>query len=339
MQLSEKLVTHPKSRVLIVAFAMVCLIGWLDHITAWNLSFFMFYAIPIFFVGWTCPRGVAFGFALFCAAGVWLVNLQEVPDRSIHAWSSLNRLVSFTFVALAGSALRSQRKYFMERLATSERARTLEHEIVRVSEREHRKIGQDLHDSICQSLAAIGFATKMLKGQLDTEAPEKAKLAEEIQTMLKKTLEEARALAHGVFPVQLEKDGLVMALGKLGASHQLYHQVSISVEHHGQVAIGDPEVATHLYRIAQEALSNALRHAHATAITIDLRQEGNEFTMEIGDNGRGIPQDDPSTSRGIGLHTIRYRSEIIGATLEIKNRVPSGTLVQCSLRLANGNHG
>jgi len=338
MQLSEKLTNYPQSRILIAAVAMVCLIGWLDHNTAWNLSFFMFYVIPIFVVAWICPRGMAFGFVLFCAVGVWLVNLQEAPDHSLHAWGSLNRLVSFTFVALAGSTLRSQRAYFMERLTASERARTLEHEIVRVSEREHRKIGQDLHDSICQSLAAIGFATKMLKGQLETEAPERAKLAEDIQGMLKKTLEEARALAHGVFPVQIEKEGLVMALEKLGASLQLYHQVSISVAHHGEVSIGDPEVATHLYRIAQEALSNALRHARASAITIELRQEGDRFTMEIGDNGRGFFRDDTATSRGIGLHTIRYRSEIIGATLEIKDRAPSGTLVRCSLPLANDPH-
>lgn len=337
MKLGERLLTQSKILVIAVSLSVVLIIAWLDSITRWDLSFFIFYSVPIFVVAWTCPRALAIGFAVFCAGLSALVNLYQVPDLSMHAWRSLNRLASFSFVAIAGSALRSQREYFLGRLAALERARELEHETVRVSEREHRKIGQDLHDSVCQSLAAIDFAIGLLRKRLDPKAPEEAQKADEIQQLLRKTLVETRSLARGIFPVQLEKDGLAVALEELVASTKMFHQVGISIESQGEIAISDTEVAMHLYRIAQEALSNALRHSYATAIKITLRQEGSDFAMEIGDNGCGIRQHETS-SKGMGLLTIRYRSQLINAALNIKDQAAGGTLVQCSLHLSNGHH-
>ncbi len=89
MKLGERLLTQPKWLILTIAFAMVFVIGWLDRSTVWELSFFMFYAVPVFIVAWTCPRGLAIGFGAFCALVSWGVNLSLAPDPKIHAWRSV----------------------------------------------------------------------------------------------------------------------------------------------------------------------------------------------------------------------------------------------------------
>src|SRR5262249_33020592 len=144
------------------------------------------------------------------------------PNQKRHSLRSLNRLVSFSFVATSGIALRRQREVFHSHLQAIQQNRELEHEIVRVSEREQRRIGQDLHDSICQNLAAIDCATGLLKGKLEGKAPDEARTAGEIQDLLRKTLIETRSLARGIFPVQVEQEGLAVAIEELvGTANRL----------------------------------------------------------------------------------------------------------------------
>jgi two-component system sensor kinase FixL len=201
-----------------------------------------------------------------------------------------------------------------------------------VSEREHRKIGQELHDSVCQSLVAIDFALGMLRKRLGAKAPDEVQPMEEIQELLKKSLLEARSLARGIFPIQLEKDGLAVALEELVATTMRIHQTAISIKTEGDIYIADTEVSMHLYRIAQEALSNALRHAHATNISLRLSQDAGRVTMEIQDNGAGV-RTNGSRSDGMGIRTIQYRSQLIGAQVSITGPDSGGTLVKCSLNL------
>ena len=330
MTLRETPRSRPKSFILPIALVLVGVIAVLDFYTRWELSFFILYAIPIFFVGWIYPKSVAFGFAVLCAAITWAVNVPSAPSLSIHSWRSLNRLVSFSFVAVAGVALRMQKEHYRSRLEALERGRELEQEIIRVSEREQRRIGQDLHDGVCQNLAAIDCATGLLRKKLETKAPEEVKAAGEIQDMLQKTLLEARSLARGIFPVQIEKEGLAVALEELAATANRLHGQHVSFEIDGEIDIKDSETAMHLYRIAQEALSNALRHARASAIRISLRQDAQRCTLAIKDDGSGIRAPHP---KGMGLRTIHYRTHLIGGEVVISDNPPAGTLVQCFIPL------
>lgn len=332
MTFGEKLRSLPKSLILLVAAVVVAGIGSLDASTRWEISFFVFYTAPIFLVAWTCPKKIVFAFTLLVAVTSWSVNVDKAPSLSIHAWRSLNRLLSFAFVATAGIALRTQQEHFRARLVALEHSRELEHEIIRVSEREQRRIGQDLHDGICQNLAALDCAAGMLKTKLTARAIDEATTAEEIQHLLRKTLLETRSLARGIFPVQLEQDGLAVALEELAATASRMQGIPVSVELDGDIAIKDPEVSMHLYRIAQEALSNALRHAHPSTVTIGLRQNARHLTLAICDDGTGF---NGAESKGMGLRTIRYRTKSIGGDLTIAPSSPKGTLVQCSIPLSH----
>jgi signal transduction histidine kinase len=321
--------------VLAGALLVVGIIGFLDYITVWELSFFAFYAIPLFAVAWTCPKSIAIGFATLCAVVEWAVNLPTAPNIPIHSWRSLNRTVSFAFVAVAGVTLRMQREHYRSHLAAIERTRELEQEIIRISEHEQRRIGQDLHDGVCQNLAAIDCATSMLRAKLEALAPREAKAVGEIQDLLQKTLIETRFLARGIFPVQVEKEGIAVALEELVVTAGRLHGQPVSIEIDGEIDIKDPEISMHLYRIAQEALSNAIRHAKANAIKVTFRQDDRRCTLAIKDDGSGIRSAHP---KGMGLRTIQYRSHLIGAEIVISDSPPRGTLVQCFVTLpSNGS--
>jgi signal transduction histidine kinase len=330
MSPEKTLPAWPRYLVLLCAMLMLGIIAFLDFITSWDFSFFALYAIPIFAVAWTYPKGIALGFTAACAFLVWAVNYSAAPNPRIHFWRSMNRTVAFSFVAIAGTALRIQGQHYRSRLEALERTRELEQEIIRISEREQQRIGQDLHDSVCQNLAAINCATGMLRARLETAAPGEAKAAGEIQALLEDTLLETRFLARGIFPVQVEKEGLAVALEELVANTNRLHSLPVSIEIDGEIDIKDPETAMHLYRITQEALSNALRHAKATTIKISLRQDAKRCTLAIKDDGSGIRAPNP---RGMGMQTIQYRSRLIGGEIVISDAPPKGTLVQCFVTL------
>jgi signal transduction histidine kinase len=318
--------------ILTGATVFVSIIGYLDWRTSWEVSFFALYLVPIFIVGWACSQRSAIGFVIFCALMSYFVNVGSAPSQQRQTLRSLNRLVGFVFGAMAGIALRAQREHFRSRLEAIERSRELEHEIVRVSEREQRRIGQDLHDSICQNLAAIDCAAGLLKGKLEARSHEEARSAGEIQDLLRKTLIETRSLARGIFPVQVEKEGLAIAVEELASTVHRMHGAIVNVEIEGEIELKDPEIAMHLYRIAQEAVSNAVRHAHARTITLSLHQTPGHITLAVKDNGGGIPEDH---EQGMGLRTIRYRTQLMEGKLTINSDPSIGTLVQCSVPLSN----
>src|SRR5690349_9278657 len=112
MTFGEILRAQSKSLTLGCALLMVAGIAFFDHITSWDISLFVLYTIPIFLVGWTCPKSTAIGFVLFCSVLSWFVNLKGAPSMPLHSLKSINRLVSFSFVATAGIALRAQREHY-----------------------------------------------------------------------------------------------------------------------------------------------------------------------------------------------------------------------------------
>jgi signal transduction histidine kinase len=208
----------------------------------------------------------------------------------------------------------------------------LEQEIVRVSETEQRRIGQDLHDGLCQHLAAIGFAAKSLADDLEKcERPETA-AAQEIESLLKQAVIEARDLARGMFPVQMDGAGLSAALEGLASTTSRLTSTEVVFTEKGQVQISDTAVAMHLYRIAQESVANAIKHAAARHIFITLESEAEKVRLRIDDDGKGFFEQEDMV-KGMGMRTMAYRARLIGGTLEIQERDGPGTCVWCELRL------
>jgi PAS domain S-box-containing protein len=209
--------------------------------------------------------------------------------------------------------------------------RRLEQELLEASSAEQRRIGQDLHDGLCQYLAGIEFRVSALMDQL-AESPEIQREIANIGGLIRDGARQARMLSRGLSPVSLEVGGLISALKELTENTARLFNKTCHFECPLPVSIHDNRVATHLYRIAQEAISNAARHGHARTIVVALDKTADEVTLRITDDGGGLP---PAAARpdGMGLRIMKYRAEMLGALLTIDTTKGSGTSVVCTLRI------
>ncbi len=208
--------------------------------------------------------------------------------------------------------------------------RRLEREILEISDREQARIGQDLHDGLCQQLVSLGFDNHSLEQQLAARAVPEAAAVQKMGQVLDDAITEARAVSRGLFPVQLEVDGLSLALQQLAASISARTRVKCRMECPQPVSVPDNAVATHLYRIAQEAVNNAIKHSRASLILIQLQTNQHRIELKISDNGIGIPVT-AGSPRGMGLHILKYRAQAIGGVLNIERAPQHGTIIFCSV--------
>jgi PAS domain S-box-containing protein len=205
----------------------------------------------------------------------------------------------------------------------------LQRQVLEVAEGERQRIGQDLHDDLCQQLTGIACLGQALQQQL-TDASA-ASAANEIVERVQQANQRARDLARGLQPVNLQRDGLAMALQGLCASIQNVFHVTCRFAAQDVPDDIDETAAIQLYRITQEAISNAVRHGKAQRVVVDLIAIESRMILTIEDNGVGISQ--PLPEGGMGLHTMNYRARLIGGTLTIGRGQPGGTVVTCSVPL------
>jgi PAS domain S-box-containing protein len=209
----------------------------------------------------------------------------------------------------------------------------LEKEILEIGDQERRRIGQDLHDGLCQQLAGIELMSQVLEQKLARKSKMDAARAGEIARHVREAISQTRSLARGLTPVTLESEGLASALHELAANTERMFGVSCHVDCPRPVIVEAPAVSTHLYRIAQEAVSNAIKHGKAPEITIHLERSPKRILLRIADRGRGFPEPLPTT-RGMGLRIMQYRSGIIGATLLLEKNPGGGATVVCRVSVA-----
>jgi signal transduction histidine kinase len=315
------------------AWATAVILGWTDYVTGNELSLFALYAIPIFMAVWFGSWRDGLLMATACAAIWWVANRA---DSTFTTWwgyhiATISRLFLFLTVAVASGLMKSKQEGDRARMEALERTRELEQEIVRVSEREQRRIGQDLHDGLCQHLAAIGFAAKSLADDLEKcERPESS-AAKEIEGLLKEAVIEARDLARGMFPVQMDGAGLAAALEGLAATTTRLTSTKVVFTEVGEPHVDDVATAMHLYRIAQESVANAIKHGSARHVFVTLENIRDILRLRIDDDGKGF-FGNPAIISGMGMRTMAYRARLIGATLEIQERDGPGTCVWCEIR-------
>ena len=214
------------------------------------------------------------------------------------------------------------------------RHRQLERQILEISDREQARIGQDIHDGLCQTLITAAFDTNLLAERLARKGlSAEADRAQRLGALLDEAISEARSVSRGLFPVKLETDGLVSALEELAKAATKRSKVSCRTICPNPIVIRDNTFATHLYRIAQEAVNNAIKHAKARHISICLTSTYNQLELSIGDDGVGIPPED-TRAIGMGLHIMAYRARVIGGTLTVQQRDGGGgTMVSCCVPL------
>lgn len=209
--------------------------------------------------------------------------------------------------------------------------RRMEQEISQVVESEQRRIGQDLHDGVCQYLAGVGLTVQALdRGPGSRVTLERAKLAQ-IAAGLREVTEQARRIARGLCPVVLESEGLEVALRELASGTTALFGIRTEFRPLTPIQIDDHTITTHLYRIAQEAVNNAVKHSGATRIEIQLRSDPLRLVLAVRDDGRGIGEE-LRRSSGMGLRIIQYRAGIIGGTLGVQRHPEGGTEVVCTVR-------
>jgi signal transduction histidine kinase len=205
----------------------------------------------------------------------------------------------------------------------------LEKEILEISSREQTRIGQDLHDGLGQHLTGITFLTRALENRLASQALPEASNAAEIGKLVLQALSQTRSLARGLFPVELESAGLIAGLRELAGTVEKMFNISCTVDCDQDIFVRDQSAQTHLFRLAQEAVNNSVKHGKAKKVQISFKTADDKYVLSISDDGIGLPADGPRL-KGLGLRIMNYRAQKVGGTLAIEPNQPRGTVIRCT---------
>lgn len=209
--------------------------------------------------------------------------------------------------------------------------KALEAECIRIGERERFRLGEELHDDVCQLMAGLACMLELLGRQVKQVSPHLSSSVNELVSEVQGGLVRTRSLAHGLVPFGLVALGLPAALAELARRTTTCRRVEVVTHFGPNLPVIRPELILHLYRIAQESIGNAVKHGGAGKIVLRLGRRGPGLSMTIRDNGTGISAK-PHPYRGVGLDIMRHRAFEIGADLVISSWPRGGTLV--TVRLA-----
>lgn len=207
--------------------------------------------------------------------------------------------------------------------------RWLEQQVLTASDAEQQRIGADLHDGLGQKLTGLACLASALRERLKANDPQLAEQASLIARFCNETIAEARALARGLCPVELEQMGLISAIHELASQAETIHGIKCVVRARNASPDCDHLTATHLYRITQEAINNAIRHGHALNLTVSLVSRGNVHRLSIEDDGKGFDREAQRRSRSNGLKLMEYRATMIGGTFSLESTPGEGTRITC----------
>jgi len=331
----------PRSTRVLSSLAIVAIVGAVDYLTGHELLFSPFYLLAVALAAWTVGRGFAVVIALLSVAA-WLAGDvatgAKYPDPVVPAWNAGIILAFYVVVIVLIVRLRELNRTLEGRVRTrtvalteemAERER-LEREVLDVGERERRRIGRDLHDSLGQMLTGTALAGQVLQEKLSARGVPEARDATRIVELVGEAIELTRSFSRGLDPVEIEGGGLGQGLRELAAKTSRlsptrceYHEVS-------PVVVGDSVTATHLYRIAQEAITNALRHGRAGVVGILLDGSRGRVRLTVHDDGVGIAVEGVR-GQGMGLRIMAHRALIMGGTFEVRSEPGGGTTLVCEV--------
>lgn len=210
--------------------------------------------------------------------------------------------------------------------------RRLENELLEITEKERRRIGIDLHDDLGQHLNGIALLVEALLLKLQQRAIPEAADTERIKTLLHKTMNHAHGVARDLASVDTKGEDLAGALSRLATHAESLFEITCQLKIEGLVPKLDQNCVNQLYKIAQEAVTNAIKHGKATQVLLMVSSADDELLLAIRNDGEPFPET-PGVSTRMGLRIMNYRAHVIGATLEIKAEDQRGTVVNCRLPL------
>jgi signal transduction histidine kinase len=331
----EALARRPRWEICIGSFLLILLVLLVDHGMGRQFSIALFYSIPISIVAWFVGPFSALVLAVVSVI-LWEATdyaLGRVSRPWIPLINGLFRVVFYAFFIMVLVRLRTLQnnlKALAEERATAlaqEAARSirLEREMLEAGEREQRRIGQDLHDGLCQHLTGTALASQVLVENLGGPAQAKARRVVEL---IEDGIGLARGIAKGLYPLELRSDGLMQALEDFTSNTSDLFGIRCRFVCDNPVLIETPSTAAHLYRIAQEAVSNAIRHGRATEIEVLLEESDSGIRLSVADNGVGVPDPLPDCD-GLGLRTMADRAKSIGGQFSIRPGAIGGAEVVC----------
>ena len=318
---------------------LVGFVGLIDYATGYHLSFSIFYLLPIIWAGWRIGGGfsvlVAGLSVLVLNAGDWLAGEKMGWTPLWNAVIQLALYLIVVWLLIRWKKLREALEAKVEDrtqdlIAEIAARRKLEEEILNISEREQRRIGYDLHDVLCQHLAATALAGKVLEERMAAGSAVAGREASHVVRMIEKGMTIARDLARGLSPIPTGSGNVTSALEELAARTSEHFRVDCTMKSDDPELAFDPSRASHLYRIAQEAVSNAIRHGKAKAITLTLSVIGERGLLSIEDDGAGMRTEEPEQAGGLGLLIMKSRAEILGGHLDIHMESGQGITIICS---------
>src|ERR1039457_638128 len=327
--------------LILAGLAVLVVIGIIDYLTGFEMLFSVFYLLEVGLAAWFVGKGFGLLMSVLSVL-VWiggdLAAGARYSNPIILVWNALILVVFYFIVVWLLSSLRS----FHRELEATVRQRTqaltqemaerqrLEEEILRVSERERRSIGHELHDSLCQHLTGTALAGQVLGERLAAKSLPEAADAEKVVGLVEEGITLARNLARGLYPVDVEAEGLMAAFQDLANNITKGARVRCVFECGAPVLMHDDAAATHLYRIAQEAVRNAIQHGKPKRIGLTLSERNGLVTLTVEDDGAGVPEDVPK-SGGLGIRIMAHRAAMIGGAFSIEPAPTGGTIVTCSI--------
>ena len=331
-----------RTSLAIAGIILTGLIGYVDYLTGYERSLLLFYFLPISLAAWF--GSFAFGIAMvFVCVMVWVLSDLASGIPALGFWNIGMAFASYVLFAgvlsKLGTLVRELDRRVQERTAALEHEmaerRRLDQEIARVADRERRRLGHDLHDSLGQHLTGTALAAQVLKEKLAARSAVETGEAEKLVRCVEEGIEITRNLARGFFSPELDAEGLVVALQHLAETVRERFGINCVLDGDESIRINDSAIANQLYQIAQEAVTNSVKHAAATRIDIRLSMDGREFCLSIIDDGVGFP--DKPRSEGLGLRLMRHGASMSGATFDVRRNGDKGTIATCHLRHLNNN--
>lgn len=248
-------------------------------------------------------------------------------SRSVASENHARTLIAITFFGLT-SVVILLAAYFGFRRQTAERAE-LERQIVATGEYERERIARDLHDGLGQELTGASLRLGALSQALQRDASEHAQTAQDLQALVQGSISESRRLSHSLSPSAWSGQGLCAALKSLAAEVDRHSGVACTAHCSSEHDLRDREVVVQLFRIAQEAVNNALRHGAPRHIELRHERTGGVDALLVVDDGIGIPRE-RDRSEGLGLRSMRYRARMIGGRLIVSALPEGGTEMRCT---------
>jgi signal transduction histidine kinase len=344
----QKRLTH--RRAVALSMLLVLAIGALDYRLGDGVSLVAAYILPIAMATWFVGDVFAIVLSLESAV-IWVVSDVVSGHYASRMGDAIwNVGISTTFYVLFVILLRSLRKFHADvetsrknaaaALNVESSARTrLESLLLEAGERERRRLGYDLHDGLCQHLAGTALAAQVLKEKLIKREVSEVAEAGQLVDFLEEGILMARNLAYGLQPVAMHEGALMQSLQELAGATEGLFKVKCRFECDSPVAAPDLSVAEQMYRIAQEAVGNAVQRGRADNVVIGLEISDDGTRLSVTDDGIGMEMSREMSSRwgvtnktrGMGLRIMATRAQVIEAQFDIRPNIPKGTVVSCYL--------